>query len=186
VVDRIESGDPPYSGVQIEGQGAMAGHAELFLDDLRKMLAEQGVGEHMTLIVSNSRVGNQRQNISKRLRLQDSAWLIESGRVRFAGHRYRQPVGDGMSCRAIPGSGMALLQNAVLNFDTAGNKDVVDALTQWLLQNRQRLAAAKPEAEKAQVECIDEMTRLFRAQIKKAREPEIDRYDEELAFMVAM
>ena len=35
-------------------------------------------------------------------------------------------------------------------------------------------------------ELVDEMTRLFRAQIKKAREPEIDRYDEELAFMVAM
>jgi len=175
-----------YAGIQVEGQGSQAGHAELFLDDIRKMLAEQDKQHTLSLIVTNARVGRANSNQSKMQRLQASAMLMETARVKFAGYRYTKPTVGGTCIRAAPNTSMALLVEAIRNFNTTTHKDIVDALTQFLLHNRERIASATVEEEQAEAGApVGRMTELLKKQLKEMQEYKDSRYDDEAQFLHA-
>lgn len=187
VLQRITSAPGTgYAGIQVEGQGSQAGHAQLFLDDIRKMLAEQGRADTIAFVMSNARVGSANSNRSKEQRLAASAWLMESGRVRFAGFRYRRPASAETGIKAVPNSGVALLIDAMRNFNTTTHKDIVDALTQFLLHNRNRIADATPPTEQpVELVSVDPRTRQLKKQLDAMAAGSDDRYDDEAAFMQA-
>lgn len=189
IVDQIASQPSPgYAGVQIEAQGGIKGMVSGWMTSIRRKLTEMKCpyAETVQFVQTGTRMdGVARQNISKLQRLAESSGMIEHGLVRLAGVRAKRNDGE-CYFEPVRGSAMERLADNLLSFDgSQKGSDGVDAFTQWILVNRDRLnnpSAPAPPVEKSAEE--PEEGRLFaarRAILSRTRE-ELRSGDEEAAF----
>ena len=188
LIDRIISTPPPgIYGLQMEGQGPVAGFVSNFLQDILKALKDRGYEKDLVVVQSNTRTGNYRQNVNKEIRLRDSSHILETGKMRFPGRRIFDQLEKKLDFEPLETTGLNDLRDQVLHFRSAAQTDLADALSQFILQNRQRLNAAgktyyinapRPVEKKGRMEQM-----LARAIDSALEEP--DRYEDEAAFMHA-
>jgi len=138
----------PYDELLVESQGGIKGMVNLFEDFLPKMLDEAGVPKAVwpAIITPGTRVGqgDVGRNRGKFQRLREAAPYLERGAVRLAGRRvigYTGPEGNSKHVlECIPNTPISRLAAMVLEFDGSTRFDAGDALTQWILYNKNRLA----------------------------------------------
>jgi len=158
--------EAPVYGLQIEGQASNRQGADLFIRSLQQILADRHFKGEVNMIVTDCHVGGVSQNRGKSARLKAASMPIETARVRFAGEKRRKPTGDGFWYTVIPDTTMEKLKGAVLDFKTSVDADIVDALSQLVLQNFERLKSAMPDAVKEENTLpMDPMSRMNRAQM---------------------
>jgi len=142
----------PYDELLIESQGGIKGMVDLYEEWLPKEFDRIGFPQALwpTIIKPGTRVGQgeRGQNRGKVKRLREASIYLERGAVRLAGRRQTTILESGpMSiCCAVGGSDMAMFAGILKDFDGSTRADAVDALTQWILYNKQRLI--DPQAAK--------------------------------------
>ncbi len=198
IVTRWRMGQP-YRGVMIEAQGGIKGMVTMWGDLLPKRLEAEGMplSVRPALIAPGTRVGTLTINRSKMRRLEEASPYINSGIFRFAGRRddiRMERMGASHSNLVIiPGSSMDKLRNHILNFDGSNRFDAGDAVTQWILVNKSRLAdfaalrnVAKPKEEEAAVQPRSTLAEMWRKQHSEAaeREKQLRTADDDIAAMM--
>ncbi|HUT60410.1 MAG TPA: hypothetical protein VNA25_21405, partial [Phycisphaerae bacterium] len=128
-----------------------------------------------------TRIGTLTMNRSKMRRLIEASPYINSGIVRFAGYRFHggdiQAGASNTSVTYIPGSKIERLRTQILSFDSSNKADAIDAVSQWILVNKDRLAnysllaqSLKAPAASGTPTRFDPITAAFREQMKEAME----------------
>lgn len=186
IINRIYYATPRFAGIQIEAQGGIKGQVSLWVDHIEQALKEGQIpdlvgGEwvvtqqapytqHLSVVTTGTRMGGVGQAVGKRQRLAESAAYLESGMVRFAGQRQKTRHGSALRMwyRAVPSSAIEELITHILDFDGAGRLDGVDAVTQWVIYNSDRIvnpnlpAQAATEPAKPKGRFGDEMAAYIR------------------------
>jgi hypothetical protein len=184
IIDRWRQGIP-YRGIMIEAQGGIKGMVTMWGDLLPKRLEAEGMplDARPALIAPGTRVGTLTINRSKLKRLEEASPYINGGIVRFAGRRddsRMQKVGaDHSNVVVIPGSEMEKLRDHILNFDGSNKFDAGDAVTQWILVNKSRLAnwaelkaISKPKRDEIEVQPRSTLRSQFKKQYDKTAQDE--------------
>jgi len=136
----------PYDELLLESQGGVKGMVDLYEDWLPKEWDRVGFPQALwpSIIKPGTRVGqgDRGNNRGKVKRLREAAIYLERGAVRLAGQRQVSIVGGKpMSiCVSIGGSPMATFAGMLKEFDGTTRSDAIDALCQWILFNKNRLA----------------------------------------------
>ena len=194
----LNAPDRGYTGIQWETAGAVKVGFSAVILNLQRMLKEKGYPiQSLEMLTTNTMVGGARQNRSKIVRLKDVAGFLEAGLVRFAGRRMRNhrfPLGHPKSSYlgAIKGTNIEKFAGHILNFDGQRKSDAIDALDQWILQNRGRIHKMEGPLHTGPVQVerlpanASPQLRRFAAQIddmeRRALEPK-DEHSEEQAFL---
>ena len=193
--------EPGYAYVHFEGQGGIKGMTDTWLFDIERALRLGEIPEqtgdareilHLPPLKNipvfqstGTRMGNMGKNIGKVARLREVAALIENGFVRLPGtsvwierdkKRIYKPIMDTPACR---------LAEILTSFDGSNTGDAVDALTQWVINNRNRINDPKrPAARQEAVQRGDSLTEAFckRLDSPSRFESENEPYGDELAF----
>ena len=182
VVQRYREGTP-FRGVMIEAQGGIVGQVSMWQDLLPKRLEDEGVPRNAQpdIVAPGTRIGTLTMNRSKMRRLIEASPYINSGIVRFAGYRFHggdiQAGASNTSVTYIPGSKIERLRTQILSFDSSNKADAIDAVSQWILVNKDRLAnysllaqSLKTPSASGTSTRFDPMTAAFREQMKQAME----------------
>jgi len=145
----------PYRGIQWEVQGAVKVGFGLVATDIQRRLEEAGYEYPLNIIQEGTRVGGKSQNRGKHVRLRECASFFENGMVRLAGvQKVNRWLAEDDPRRVSYGpkenSRMELFGQTLLDFDPTGKTDAVDAGTQWILHNRERIK--NPEVKLPPVE----------------------------------
>lgn len=190
---------PGYAYIQIEAQSAMTGQAHLWeqmvTESLKSgMIPDQSATGERTVtqmepcrkipqfVHSNVRWGNK-QNMSKLDRLKEAVPFIENAFVRFPGCRVAIR-GQETRFQVIPGSRMERFREILLHFDGTNEADAVDALTQWIMRNKDRLNDPRVrEAARPVEKTSDRMTDLFRRSLARIDDDSTEPYDQDLEFL---
>jgi len=187
IADLIRAASPRYHGMQWEAQGGVKVGMAAIISTLIRVLkdgdAKRGIPPYegweelkQNVVLTGTMVGGQIQNRNKVVRLTNCAGIIGKGWIRFAGTRKVNLTSstDGAVntyLDAKGGTNIDQLINYVLNFDGSRGSDGVDALTQWVLRNRDTIKdpwqIAKPEAPV--VKPLDAMTTAFQLQLEAMR-----------------
>ena len=171
----------PCRGVMIEAQGGIIGQVSMWQDLLPKRLEDEGVprSAQPDIVAPGTRVGTLTMNRSKMRRLIEASPYINSGIVRFAGQRFHggdiQKDSSHTSVTFIPGSKIERLRTQILSFDGSNKADAIDAVSQWILVNKDRLAdysllkeSLKGPAQAGAPRRFDPITDAFRKQMQEA------------------
>ena len=140
----IIGGSPPgtYTGMHWEAAGAVKVHETASMMLLRQFLTARGVDvSRIQIVTSGAAIGGHGQNRSKIVRLKECAGFIAHKMVRFAGRRVKQRQDKIIETVVTGGAnaGVDKLCDQLRDFDGNHGTDAVDALTQWLLTNRDRI-----------------------------------------------
>jgi len=188
VIRRVYFAAPPgIKFVHFEGQGGMKGMVTMWIHNITESLLSGRIPEtgpngsriivdappmrelpaFLSTGTNMEQGGGSRQNIGKLKRLRECAGTIQNGIVRFPGYR----VAGSDSTRPsrltfIPGSQMERLHQILIDYDGSNLSDAVDALTQWILTNRNRINDPNlPIAAQVEPEKVDAMTKAFRTML---------------------
>ena len=136
----------PYTELMIESAGAMKGQVNLYEDWLPKEFERIGLPENVrpSILTPGVRTGEGQtgQNRGKMRRFREASPYIQRGSIRFAGRRAWMKDIDGHGLwrlEPIPNSPMQVLATLLLEFDGTTRFDAGDAVTQWILYNKNRL-----------------------------------------------
>ena len=163
VIDRItelifNASPPGFTGMHWEAQGGVKVGIPAVITMIQRNLADRGYTQPLATVMTGTTVGGARRNQSKTIRLKNCSGYLERGLVRFAGMRYenhKMPVSHPGRFYLGPqrGTELADLGEHILNFDPTRNTDGVDALTQWILHNQNRIR--NPFADKLEEPVAD-------------------------------
>lgn len=161
---RLVEAPRPIHGILWEAAGAVKVGFGLWVESLERrcMAHAEKIGRPfdfgtLEIIECDARVGGYKRNMSKGQRVREVAGLLESRAVWFAGQRafvgregrWKNSEDKQYSLIAVPGSNIERLTRALLSLTDRGtgsqDQDGIDALTQWLLQNRGRIYKAHPD-----------------------------------------
>lgn len=138
IVSEFQAG-VPYKNLVIEAQGGIKGMVSLWVVTITEELQKRNCPVP-NIVTPGTRVGGTRQNRGKLARLVECAGYLEGGIVRFAGRRIFDRVKNNDILQTIPGSNIDKLTSNILSFDGTNCSDAVDAVTQWILHFRSRMA----------------------------------------------
>jgi hypothetical protein len=206
IINRIYFAAPPgIKYVHFEGQGAIKGMVSMWIHNIEEALRTGRIPNtdargNRTIVdaapvtvmpvflstgTNMEQGGGSRQNIGKLKRLKECAGAIQNGIVRFPGYRIAGTDRSRPSrLTFIPGSPMERLHHILTDYDGSNTADAVDALTQWILTNRNIINdPGLPMAAHAAPENIDPMIAAFRkkmdapSRMERADEPYADEMD---------
>ncbi len=138
IIEKAEEG-APYKVLIMEAQGGIKGMVNMWTQIIPDMLKEKGYNLRLEIQTPGTRYSGMVRNVGKGKRLKEVAAYIDNGIIRFAGEIFSKGYGFKRTHRAIPGSRMEIFRDHLLNFDGTHNTDAVDALTQWILRNRDNI-----------------------------------------------
>ncbi len=177
-----------YSIVWIEAQGAIKGQVNLWEKGITEALKEQGCPNIPRIMAPGVRFGGG-QNPSKIARLKECSGFLQNGLVTLAGHRIINALRRVSYCQARPGTEMAQLAERIINFDPGNRTDGVDAATQVILRNREKIRNPflKTTEPKKETPVGDWKTQAMREQMEKTKRDRVDKgqRSEEYEFLVA-
>ena len=138
IIDQVISqGVGVYAGVLIECESNIRGMIDLMVPEILKALKKAGWGEGQFQIVSTgTRIKKGGMKVSKERRLRECAPYLQNGAIKFRGIA---SVNPDLPPRPEANTIWDRLDNAIVNFGQTTETDMVDALTQFILLNRDRL-----------------------------------------------
>lgn len=142
IIDRIEAAiaeNCPYSTVLLEAQGGMKWGASMTEYSILEILKEKGCTNIPEFITPGVRLAQTGNNPGKMARLRDSSSYLERGLAQFAGRRKKNHRTMQLYTAWIEGSEIERLRDHLMTFDGSHNTDGVDALTQFILVNADRI-----------------------------------------------
>lgn len=178
-----------YSIVWIEAQGAIKGMANLWEKGITAALKEKNCPNIPRIMLPGVGFGRVTQNPSKIARLKECSGYLQNGLVTLAGHRVVNALRRKSYCQARPGTEMAQLAERIINFDPGSRTDGVDAVTQVILKNRDKIRnpfLKTPEPPKA-APVMDWKTQALRERMDQVKRDRVNKgqRSEEHEFLVA-
>lgn len=185
----ISQGVGGYAGMLMECESNIRGMIDLMVPEIMKGLRKAGWAEgQFQFVRTGTRIKKGGMKVSKERRLRECAPYLQNGAIKFRGIASVKPD---MPPRPEANTIWDRLDNAIVNFGQTTDTDMVDALSQFILLNRDRLdGVAKIEDWNSKAtQCIipqskDPFTRALQDQIKEALNPTEDNtaYGEENTF----
>jgi len=193
IIDQVISqGIGGYAGILIECESNIHGMVSLWIPEIMKALEKAGWRDGQFQIVrTGTRLKKGGMKVSKERRLRECAPYLQKGAIKFRGVANTNKE---LPPRPEAGTIFERLDSAIVNFGQTTATDMVDALTQFILLNSDRLngVARIEDWNSKTTECIipssaNPFARAIALQIKEAlSETEAESaYGEESTFFGA-
>ena len=174
-----------YEAILIEAQGGIKGMVSLWIENIKRLCRERAIAPIPKFLDPGVKYAGM-HNSSKEGRLREASGPMESGLIRLAGTRFYNPAYGKSALGAISGSQMQMLTERILHFNSDGRTDVVDALSQFVLFNRDRLTGgAELETEAPEPEEISPRMKALRESFSALKSDGEDREEEKFLSNLA-